>query len=274
MKIPGFIIILNFKINGMSKILGFVFACFSVSVFAQKGVHESVKLDKPPVIDGHIDDWPVEWWIDPDGKFLCNVSNDDENLYFRLKVADDLTQQKIGLFGLYLKLNPKGKKRGKLGLKYPVGKDESELKKEKPQAVEAATDPAFKIAMKKGWVSDVEVVELLGLAKENIVSSRLGLANGIEAMIIAQDDGAYTYEAKIPFKAFRINKKEVPLLGVEFETGKLVVKNQTQANNSATSPSRGPSAYGNPNMQQRQYYNYQYNVLTTPGYLWIGVTLK
>jgi len=258
----------------MSKILGFVFACISVSVFAQKGIHESVKLDKPPVIDGRIDDWPVEWWIDPDGKFLCNVSNDEENLYFRLKVADDLTQQKIGLFGLYLKLNPKGKKRGKLGLKYPIGKDESELKKEKPQAVEATTDPSFKIAMKKELISDVEVVELLGLAKDNIVSSRLGLLNGIEAMIIAQDDGAYTYEAKIPFKAFRINKKDVPLLGVEFETGKLVVKNQTSANNSAMSPSRGPSAYGNPNMQQRQYYNYQYNVLTTPGYLWIGVTLK
>jgi len=71
----------------------------------------------------------------PDGKFLCNVSNDEENLYFRLKVADDLTQQKIGLFGLYLKLNPKGKRKGKLGLKYPIGKDESELKKEKPEAV-------------------------------------------------------------------------------------------------------------------------------------------
>jgi hypothetical protein len=259
----------------MNKFLGLIFICFSASSFGQKGVHESVKLDKPPVIDGRVDDWPIEWWIDPDGKFLCNIANDEENLYFRLKVADDITQQKIGLFGLYLKLNPKGKKRGKLGLKYPVGKDASELKKDKPQVIDAATDPAFKVAMKKEWISDVEVVELLGLAKENIVSSRLGLANGIEAMIVAQDDGAYTYEAKIPFKSFRINKKEVPLLGVEFETGKLVVQQQTSANNSATSPSRGPGAYGNPNMQQQpRYYNYQYNVLTTPGYLWVGVTLK
>lgn len=260
----------------MNKFLGLALLFSSASLMAQKGVHESVKLEKPPVIDGRIDDWSgVEWWIDPDGKFFSNVSNDEENLYFRLKIADDLTQQKIGLFGLYLKLNPKGKHKGKLGLKYPVGKDESELKKEKPEAVTHGTEMAARIAMKKELVSDVEVVELLGLAKENIVSSRLGLANGIEAMIIAQDDGAYTYEAKIPFKAFNIKKSEVPLLGVEFETGRLVVQNKNPNSNSAMSPSRGPGAYGNPNMQQQQpYYNYQYNVLSTPAYLWVGITLK
>lgn len=98
----------------MTKIISLIFLCCSVAVFAQKGVRESIKLDKPPVIDGHIEDWPVEWWIDPDGKFLCNISNDEENLYFRLKVADDLTQQKIGLFGLYLRLNPKGKEEENL----------------------------------------------------------------------------------------------------------------------------------------------------------------
>jgi hypothetical protein len=276
MKIPGFYSNFEFKIDGMTKILGIILLCFSFSTFAQKGVRESVPLDKPPVIDGHIEDWPVEWWIDPDGKFLCNVSNDEDNLYFRLKVADDLTQQKIGLFGLYLRLNPKGKRKGKLGLKYPTGKDESELKKEKPEPVAGQTDIAAKIAMKKEWVSDVEVVELIGLAKENIVSSRLGLANGIEAIIVAQDDGSYIYEAKIPFKAFRIDKKALPLLGVEFETGRLVVQNKNAANNTGYSPtSRIPGSYGQQNQQQQRYYStYQYNVLSTPGYLWVGVKLK
>jgi len=260
----------------MKKFLGLILFLSSVAVVAQKGVHESVKLDKPPVIDGRVDDWPMEWWIDPNGKFFSNVSNDEENLYFRLKVADDLTQQKIGLFGLYLKLNPKGKRKGKLGLKYPIGKDESEIKKEKPEAVTPGTEAAARIAMKKELISDVEVVELLGLAKENIVSSRLGLANGIEAMIIAQDDGAYIYEAKIPFKAFGINKKEVPLLGVEFETGRLVVQNKNpSANNTGYSPYSRGGAYGNPSMQQpQQNYNFQYNALSSPGYLWVGVTLK
>jgi len=253
------------------KILRFLFVFLSCSSFAQKGVKESVQFEKPPVIDGRVDDWPTEWWLDPDGKFLSNVGNDAENLYFRLKISDDLTQQKIALFGLSLKLNVKGKRKGKVGLKFPVGKDASELKREKPEAVESGSDIASKIAIKKLWVSDVEVVELIGLAKQNIVSSRLGLTNGIEAMLIALDDGSYVYEAKIPFKAFRINKNEVPLLGVEFETGRLIVQNKS--GNTAYNPTtRVP---GSGQQQPRYYYsNYQYNALTTPGYLWLGIKLK
>jgi hypothetical protein len=180
------------------------------------------------------------------------------------------------MFGLSLKLNPSGKRKGKVGLKYPIAKDESELKKEKEKAAESGTDLAAKIAMKKEWVSDVEVVELIGLAKENIISSRLGLANGIEAIIVALDDGSYVYEAKIPFKAFKINKSDVPVLGVEFETGKLVVQNKNPTGNTGYSPtSRIPGSYGQQNMQQQRYYStYQYNALSSPGYLWVGVKLK
>ncbi len=256
----------------MKKILGLILVGISFSAFAQKGIHESIQFEKPPVIDGKMDDWPAEWWLDPDGKFLSNVGNDADNLYFRLKISDDQTQLKIGWFGLSLKLNPKGKRRGKVGLKYPVGKDASELKKEKPLAADA--DIAAKVAMKKELISDVEVVELIGLAKQNIVSSRLGLANGIESIIIAQEDGSYIYEAKIPFKAFRINKSEVELMGVEFETGRLVVQNKNVTPNSGYGPtSRGPGGYGQ--QQQRQYYNnYQYNPMSSPGYLWLGVKLK
>jgi len=162
-----------------------------------------------------------------------------------------------------------------VGLKYPVGKDASELKKEKPEAIRAGSDVASKVAMKKEWVSDVEVVELIGLAKQNIVSSRLGLANGIECIIVAQDDGSYLYEAKIPFKAFRINKNEVPLLGVEFETGRLVVQNKNVTPNTGYGPtSRTPGGYGQQQQPQRYYNSYQYNMLSTPGYLWVGVKLK
>jgi hypothetical protein len=258
----------------MSKIFCTCLLFLSFAALAQKGVHESIVFEKPPVIDGDISDWGCEWWLDPDGKFLSNVGNDGENLYFRLKISDDLTQQKIGLFGLSLRLNPNGKKRGKIGLKYPVGKDASELKKEKPEAVSSETELASKIRMKKELVSDVEVVELIGLAKENIISSRLGLANGIESMIIALDDGSYTYEAKIPFKAFNIKKEDVKLLGVEFETGRLIVQNKNVTPNNGYGPtSRGPGGYGQ--QQPRMYYNnYQYNILSSPGYLWLGIKLK
>lgn len=258
----------------------------SASVVAQKNMKESVTLDKPIVIDGDISDWPGELWVDPDGKFFCNVANDADNLYVRLKVADDLTQQKVGLFGLSLKLNPAGKRKGKVGLKYPTGRDASEFKKKEPTEADGTMDVKNKIQMKKELLGDVEVVELIGLAKENIVSSRLGLANGIEAMIIAQDDGSYTYEAKIPFKAFRIIKSQVEVLGVEFQTGRLTMQPKNTAANQAATPGYGgqmggPSAYGPGGYRMSRYYapgagfsNYQYNALSTPGYFFVAVKLK
>ncbi|MGC4022528.1 MAG: hypothetical protein QM734_11580 [Cyclobacteriaceae bacterium] len=131
--------------------------------------------------------------------------------------------------------------------------------------------------MKKDLISDVEVVELIGLAKENIVSSRLGLANGMEAIIVAQDDGSYIYEAKIPFKSLRINKSEVEILGVEFETGKMQtqIKNTNQ-NASGFGPNSGyrRGAYGSQNPMYYSPSGYQYNPFATPGYLFIPVKLK
>lgn len=255
----------------------------SASVFAQKNLKESVTLEKPIVIDGDASDWPGEWWVDPDGKFFCNVANDADNLYVRLKVADDLTQQKIGLFGLSLKLNPSGKRKGKVGLKYPTGRDASELKKKEPSEAEAAMYAKNKVQMKKDLLGDVEVVELIGLAKQNIVSSRLGLANGIEAMIITLEDGSYTYEAKIPFKAFRINKKEVEILGVEFQTGRFIQQAKNTNASQTTAPGYGgqmggPGGYGPGGYRMQQYYgsfnNYQYNAFSTPGYFFVAVKLK
>ena len=76
----------------------------------KKGMVESCQLPSPVVVDGNFDEWQAEWMIDPKGKFLYNICNDADNLYVRLKVSDELTQRKIGLFGLSVLLNPKGKK--------------------------------------------------------------------------------------------------------------------------------------------------------------------
>lgn len=253
-----------------------LFMLISASAFAQKNVKESVVLEKPPVIDGDVSDWPCEFWIDPDGKFFCNVANDEQNLYVRLKVADDLTQQKLGLFGLSLRLNPSGKRKGKVGIKYPVGRDASEFKKREPKESDNQMDAKMKVEYKKDLLGDVEVIELIGLAKQNIVASRLGLSNGVEAYIVTQPDGSYTYEAKIPFKAFKINKKEVSVLGVQFETGKYVAPVKSNTN----TPQQGGIGYGGPprgsTYRQMPMYvsNYQANIFSISGYYFVPVKLK
>ncbi len=258
------------------------FVLIAANTLAQKNVKESVALEKPPIIDGDVSDWPCDWWIDPDGKFFCNVANDGENLYVRLKVADDLIQQKLGVFGLSLRLNPSGKRKGKVGIKYPVGRDEMEFKKNEPKETNGQIDAKIKIEYKKELLGDVDVIELIGLAKQNIVASRLGLNNGVQAFILTQEDGSYTYEAKIPFRAFKINKSEVSVLGVQFETGKYQPPQKSNNNN----PQMGSQGYGQqggygPSYRgcayrgSRMYYNnYQSSIFSIPGYYFVAVKLK
>lgn len=241
----------------------FFLGLFSIHAFSQKDARESYVLTTPIVIDGDPSEWSVDWLIDQDGKFLYNIGNDDTNLYFRIKISDDLTQQKIALFGLNLKLNAEGKKKGRVGLKYPVGKDARQLKKA-PEPL--PQDAASKVIAKKQLLDEVEILELIGLAKDNIVSSRLGLMNGIEALIVVADDGSYLYEAKIPFKAFKINKSSTPILGVTIETSK-----PNLANNSTSAPA------GNQQNSARGFgqtgYG-QYNPIMTPAYMWVAIKLK
>jgi hypothetical protein len=227
---------------------------------AQKGARESCEVTTPPTIDGNVGEWTVDWSLDGESKILYNFCNDADNLYVRLKFTDDLTQRKIAMYGLYLKLDANGKKKGKVGLKYPIGKDDRELKKEKPVDL---PDAVAVEAYKRQLLGDVEVVELIGLAKEGIVASRLGLANGIEVLITPDESANYIYEAKIPFKAFGIDKSKTPLLGITVETGRQTATNQPA---SATPPAQG---FG-----QRGFGGGGYSIMAVPTYFWVAVKLK
>jgi hypothetical protein len=243
----------------LSIVVVFALVCFNA--FSQKDARESYQPSIPIVIDGDPSEWKTDWMLDQDGKFLYNVGNDQSNLYFRIKISDDLTQQKIALFGLQLRLDVNGKKKGKIGLKYPVGKDARQLKKE-PEPL--PQDLASRIIAKKLLLDEVEVLELMGLAKENIVSSRLGLMNGIEVLIVVADDGSYLYEAKIPFKAYKIKKEEVSLLGVTIETAKPnLARNGAAAGGANQAPGNfGQSSFG------------QYSPLMAQAYMWAPIKLK
>lgn len=174
-----------------------------------------------PTIDGKTGDWQGDWQTDDNSKFQYNVCFDAEIIYIRLKTSDDMNQGKIGRLGFTVWLDPNGKKKKKLGLKYPTptGRDFSQMN-QNPQSG-TRTNEGRRLEMKRDLIRDTEVLELIGLAKENIVSSRVGLKNGIEVIIVMDEKGDYVYEAKIPFKAYKLSKASIPVLGIGFETGKL-----------------------------------------------------
>lgn len=251
-------------------LITYLFLTFaSLTTLAQKQ-KESCAPAAPIIVDAKVDEWQNDWIADSEGKFLYNICNDANDLYIRLKMSDILTQRRVALFGLTVWLDPSGKKKEKIGLKYPFGT--SDLSTTPP--VTTMNKNPKRGDIEKEILNDVEVLELIGLAKENIISSRLGLMNGIQVLIAATEDGSYIYEAKIPFKAFRLKKSEITVLGVGFETG--ILKPQKGKTQPAGS---GPGApfYGNMSPYYQQVTlgpsgtNYE---MTIPSKIWTSVLLK
>ena len=196
---------------------------------AQKTVKESRRLSAAPVIDGATADWGEDWNNDTKSKFLYDIANDADNLYVRVKATTNALQQKILMLGFTVYLNPDGgNKKGKLGLHYPLAKDLEEVKKEQGGSADA---PKSWVDMKKAMLTDDDMLELLGLGKDPIITPKLGLNNGVQVVVTIDDFGDLIYEAKLPFKAFQIDKSKVEDLGIVLETGKVTVKQPLSSNN-------------------------------------------
>ncbi len=210
----------------------------ALSAFSQI---ENAKVTVPPVINGNVEDWDsLAWLEDDDHKFKYNVAFDDNNLYVRVKIKDELTQRKMASFGFTVWLDASGKKKTKLGMRYPTGVEATErmealqksgdLEKERS----APKREELRKELKKSMISDIEVLELIGLADKPLTTSRTGITNGIQVILSMDAEESYVYEAAIPFKAFRLSKAQIPLLSVGFETGKYVMpKDKDASNNSA-----------------------------------------
>jgi hypothetical protein len=198
------------------------------------------------VADGNADEWAMDWQKDPDNKMSYNICFDDNNLYVRMKTADDMVKRKIGFFGLTLWMDPKGKKKKKLGLRFPTGAEGKEKMEalretgERQSKMSSSERAEFQKGLSKTLIEDVELIELVGLTDDPLTSSRSGITNGIKVGIALSAEGDYVYEAIIPFKSFRLSKSSLSILGIGFETGKYVIPTQ----NAPAAQGVGAGGYG------------------------------
>lgn len=182
-------------------------------------------------VDGSADEWPMTWVDDGDKKFSFNVCADDQNLFVRVKSSDFFVKRKMGAFGFTLWFDPAGKKKRKYGLKFPSGGAEGQERIEALTAEgEAATSVGeradFQKKADRAMITNLEVMELIGLADEPITSTRSGITNGIKVAIDMDASGSYVYEAVIPFKSYRLSRANLKELSIGFETGRYVAPKQ------------------------------------------------
>ena len=201
------------------------------------------------VIDGVADEWPLKWLEDDDKKVQYNVCSDDNNLYIRFKTSDNIYKRKIAFFGFTVWMDANGKKKKKLGFKFPTGAEGKERMEamrdaEDPQKMTAPQRDEFQKRTEKYLIADLELIELIGLADEPLTSTRSGITNGIKVAMAASDSGAYVYEAIIPFKSYRLSKSTINELGIGFETGKYVPPPSKTQSGTNPGASTGFGSYG------------------------------
>ncbi len=237
----------------------------------------SCPLSSAVVIDGNADEWPMNWEDDDEKNFSYNVCADDKNLFVRVKTSEFFTKRKLTAFGFTLWFDPSGKKKKKYGLKFPSGGAEAE---ERLKMLDAEGGPGKSIGEQTDYqkradrimITNLEIIELIGLADDPVTATRSGITNGIKVSIGLDATGAYVYEALIPFKSYRLSKESIESLSVGFETGKFVApkKKPTTKNSAMTT-----GDYSTSQLSRMQGYNNVGNPkLSYSTYAWTKLEFK
>jgi hypothetical protein len=228
-------------------------------------------------VEGKADEWNLTWEDDEEKNFSYNVCSDDKNLYLRVKTEEFYTKRKLAAFGFTVWFDPSGKKKRKYGLKFPCGGSEAEermavLNKEGAQANTLGEKTDFQKHADSELIANLEILELIGLADDPVTSTRSGITNGIKVAIAMDENGAYVYEAIIPFRSYRLNGADITELSIGFETGKYEApKQKPTTKNSPVGSDLTPSQLS----RMQGYGNSQGNPkLIYPSTAWTKVVLK
>jgi hypothetical protein len=168
--------------------------------------------DAPINADGIAAEWKMPLrFFDKDTKLNYEFTNDSINLYFSMKVPDELVQIKILRAGMVVAIDTAGKKNYPVNLIYPVpgasGPENTtkEMVLPKPGYIEGTDQPQKpdKIFMKRTLLASQNQIELKGF-QGLVKNGNIPLKNdyGIQVGIDWDKEGIMYYEGLIPFKAF------------------------------------------------------------------------
>ncbi len=161
------------------------------------------------VVDGKTTDWKANTLqFDKKTGFAYAFSNDDRSLFVQLKMLNANVQRKVLVTGLTLWIDPHGKGKRVLGIKYPLGRiHEPHARRKRGQR------PSGRYGQRRPASGNHLTAEKISLFNKRYRSERAKLEGfdkaGIEAntgpggiQVLLQMDtlGHVVYEAKIPLK--------------------------------------------------------------------------
>lgn len=175
-------------------------------------VYKSLYQNPPLKIDGSSSDWFTTLDKKSSSDIYYSITNDNENLYFRLNTSNQSIQHKIHMNGLTVWIDTTGNKNKELGLKCPVKKSFNNINNNHKQL----NQTSFKWS--KDQILDAEFIGFNNTDEYYCVSKN---PYGVEISIKQDDFKSLYYEIKVPFSSINVNYSELCLrtfsIGFEIE---------------------------------------------------------
>jgi hypothetical protein len=189
--------------------------------------------------------WNDSLKYNSENKLMYSIKNDKDNLYITMRCLNDNMNNRIMSLGMTMWIDTTGRKKEKLGIRYPLGYKDAGGQWQQPKENTDANNTngqepqqrhnryAAKNEILKKWIE----MDLIGFDKEPI-RAFITTPVGIKVKADFDSVGAFCYRAIVPYKAIHYNPsadnaKAPKTLSIGFTTGK---------------PDAGSAGGGDPNM--------------------------
>jgi len=236
------------------KIILAIFLLIGTSACTQLPVYKSNWQNTSFQFNNSDENWMGQFYYDKEAKLLYGISNDQENIYLRLKVTDQLTQRKIQLRGLTFWMDSVGKSKEQMTLCCPLPRKQEDIKKmmhrnrNNPDGNKKR--PKLKIEKFTNGLEGMEIMGFGGNSTKQTLNNKN--KNGINVMMAVNEREELIWEAILPLKMVFSHPEEYQSGGnmyfsFGFETGAF----NGPPSGSGQRPQRGGSGGGRQGRGQR-----------------------
>ena len=187
-----------------SRLIFLITIVLFISANLKAQVEENAWQDSTVVIDGLDEDWKGVMRFNSDAKIMYGLSNDDKNLYIKIKVDDEIVQKKILLTGLTFWMDTVGKKKKQFSITCPVKRDPqmvSQNRANRQQSGQTNSAEVYKELINSKFNSGIVDMEVSGFKRyPGVVVLNNKNDNGINVVLHINSSNEMIWEALIPLK--------------------------------------------------------------------------
>jgi hypothetical protein len=169
-----------------------------------------------------------------------SVANNEKNLYFIIRIADEATQKQIMQNGMEVWINSLGKKKKVTGVTFPVPTKKNSKSEKNKQSEQNGQDNKKQTSLKMDQEISLPTNELslTGFLIDNGKQSTSGCP--VQAVLLKDQSGCIIYELGIPFNTFYKERLDKSDANVKFSFGFIIKGNDTSDENSEMGEMGGP----------------------------------